>query len=54
LWSEDQALHALKQNLVGHIHEAMHHLAHHGASVYGESGHAASSRSAPGLIYEKA
>jgi hypothetical protein len=54
LWAEDQALQTLKQNLVGHIHEAMNHLAHHGASVYGESGQAASSRCAPGLIYEKA
>ena len=54
LWAEDQALQTLKENLVGHIQEAMNHLAHHGASVYGESGHAASSRCAPGLIYEKA
>ena len=54
LWAEDQALQALKQNLVGHIHEAMNHLAHHDASLYGESGQAATSRCAPGLIYEKA
>ena len=54
LRAEDEALQALKQNLVGHIHEAMNHLAHHDASLYGESGQAATARCAPGLIYEKA
>lgn len=54
LRAEDETLQALKQNLIGHIHEAMNQLAHQGASVYGESGQAATSRCPPGLIYEKA
>ena len=54
LRTDEEALLALKKNLVGHIGEAMRSLAQQGASVYSESGHGATYGSVPGLLYEKA
>jgi|KBSMisStandDraft_5_1062788.scaffolds.fasta_scaffold192747_1 hypothetical protein len=54
LLSDEEGLHALKNNVVGHLNHAIATTVERGGSVYGDTGRPLAQSVAPGLIYEKA